>query len=94
VLPGVAAAAASHPNSSSAAPASSKRSHKPAANPPPPAAAPAGAPSQQAAVEPIWPEPLPPQPPIGPGSAAMPAQPNPLAVPGSDGGAAPAARGQ
>jgi hypothetical protein len=93
VLPGVAAAAARQ-NPQSAAPASSRRAHKPAANPPPPTAVPAGAPSQQAAVEPIWPEPLPPQPPMGPGSAATPAQPNPLAAPASDGSAAPAARGQ
>jgi hypothetical protein len=92
VLPGVAAAAARQ-NPQSAAPASSRRAHKPAANPPQPAAAPAAAPSQQAAVEPIWPEPLPPQPPIGPGSAARPAQPTPLAAP-PDGNAAPAPRGQ
>jgi hypothetical protein len=96
VLPGAAAAAAANPNPQSAAPASSRRSHKPAANPPAPAAVQLAAPGQQAAVEPIWPEPLPPRPAVGPAAAAPPpAQVNPVPfAPAPDANAAAAARGQ
>jgi hypothetical protein len=93
VLPGVAAAAAANPNSQSGASASSRHSRKPAANPPAPAARQsAGA---QAAVEPIWPEPLPPQPPGAAANAATPAPPIPsVPAPASDTNAATPARGQ
>ena len=98
VLPGVAAAAAANPNPQSGASASSRRTHKPAGNPPAPPAvhpAPSGA---QAAVEPIWPEPLPQQPfslPAAAGTAqAQPNPPNPPPAPPSDASAGPAARGQ
>jgi hypothetical protein len=97
VLPGAAAAAAANPNPQSAAPASSRRSHKPAAaNPPAPAAVQLAAPGQQAAVEPIWPEPLPPRPAVGPAAAVPPpAQVNPVPfAPAPDANAAAAARGQ
>jgi len=59
VLPGAAAAAASSPNPP--APSSSRRTHKQAANPRPPVAAAAPA-APASAVEPIWPEPVPPPP--------------------------------
>jgi hypothetical protein len=103
VLAGVAAAAAAHPNPQSAASASSRRSHKQAASPPAQAVGPRAigtpeatpAAGQQAAVEPIWPEPLPPRPPVGPGAAATPVQPIPFASPpASDASAGSAARGQ
>ena len=94
VLPGVAAAAAANPNGQTGTSASSRRAHKPAATPPAPAAsrpAPSGA---QAAVEPIWPEPMPPQPSAAPSTAATPAQPNPSPpAPPADASAIPAARG-
>jgi hypothetical protein len=82
VRPGVAAAAAANPNPQSRAPASSRRSHKPAANSPAPAAAPpAAARGTQAAVEPIWPEPLSLQPLPAPAPGTAPAQPNPPPAP-------------
>jgi hypothetical protein len=57
VLPGVAAAAAANPNPPPASAATPpRRAHRQPANPPPPQAS-SGAPS--AAVEPIWPEPVP-----------------------------------
>ena len=51
---------------------------------------------QQAAVEPIWPEPLPPRPAVGQAAAAPPpAQVNPVPfAPAPDANAAAAARGQ
>jgi hypothetical protein len=94
VLPGAAAAAAANPNSQSGASAS-RRTHKPPGNPPAPTAAHPPASGAQAAVEPIWPEPLPPQRLPAPAAAAAPAQPNPSPpAPPSDASAAPAARGQ
>lgn len=67
VLPGVAAAAAANPNGS----ASSGQRH--ARKPPAPNAAPAGQ-TGQPAVEPIWPEPMPPSSPAqAPQTAAAPA---------------------
>jgi hypothetical protein len=57
VLPGVAAAAAANPNPPPASPP--RRARKQPANPPPPQAS-SGAPPP--AVEPIWPEPVPPAP--------------------------------
>ncbi len=59
VLPGVAAAAAANPNPSPAAAPPPRRPRKQPANPPPPQAN-SGAPPP--AVEPIWPEPVPPAP--------------------------------
>jgi hypothetical protein len=105
VLPGVAAAAAANPNPQSGASASPRRTHKPAGNPPAPAAAhpapaaahPAPGGAQAAAVEPIWPEPLPPQPLSVPAAGTAPPQPNPPnppPAPPSDASAGPAARGQ
>ena len=95
VLPGVAAAAATNPNSQTGTSASSRRTHKPPANPPAPAAAQPPAWGAQAAVEPIWPEPLPPQPSVVPAAGAAPPSPNPSAsAPASDTNAAAPARGQ
>ena len=60
VLPGVAAAAAANPNGQPAA-TPSRRSRKPASNPPVQTVT-QPAPSNSAATEPIWPEPVPPPP--------------------------------
>ncbi len=75
VLPGVAAAAAANPNPP---PSGQRHAHKPAA--PNPNAV-AGGQSSQPAVEPIWPEPLPPSssaqaPPVAAAPAAAPAPAN------------------
>ena len=98
VLPGVAATAAANPNPQSAAPGSSRRSHSTNRPPMGPHRRPfkATASAQQAAVEPIWPEPLPPQPSVGPAATAPPpVQLNPFASPPAPGAnAAAAARGQ
>jgi len=89
VLPGVAAAAAANPNGQSGASASSRHSRKPAANPPAPAARQSAGSGAQAAVEPIWPEPLPQQPPGTAANGATPAPPNPsVPAPASDTNAA------
>jgi hypothetical protein len=73
VLPGVAAAAAANPNPSAGAPAQ-RHAHKqsspnPNAASPNPNATLAGQPSQSA-VEPIWPQPMPPPPPAQPPQTA------------------------
>lgn len=76
VLPGVSAAAAANPNPPPAASSSPRRARKQAVNPPPQGGAPAAASGSAAAVEPIWPEPVPPPPQTGeaPAGAAVRAQ--------------------
>jgi hypothetical protein len=72
VLPGVAAAAAANPNPVSAG-SSSRHAKKQSANPA--AASITGQSGANAAVEPIWPEPMPPPPPAAPAPQAVPAPP-------------------
>jgi hypothetical protein len=76
VLPGAAAAAASNPNPPSS---SSRHAHRPAANPRAPVSAPADSAN---AVEPIWPEPVPPPPQTAAAPAgSAPVQPSPGPAP-------------
>jgi hypothetical protein len=83
VLPGVAAAAAANPNAQPPA-SSARHSRKQTANPSAPSIVSSG-PSNSAAPEPIWPEPVPPPPPsqtAAAPAAAAPVQLNPpLAAP-------------
>jgi hypothetical protein len=99
VLPGVAAAAAANPNPSAAP--GQRHAHKPPANP---GAASAAQPGQPA-VEPIWPEPMPPSSPAqvpqpqpqavaAPAAAASSSGPVQLTPSAINGGAAPPPRSQ
>jgi hypothetical protein len=88
VLPGVAAAAAANPNAAPGGSSSTRHARRQAASPQSPAAP---APIQSsAAVEPIWPEPMPPSAPAAPQTAPVPpaAAPVPLAPSPPNGSAA------
>ena len=89
VAPGAAAAAAANPNPPLAASPSSRRSRKQAANPPAQTGGQSIASGSPAAVEPIWPEPVPPPPQTAPAVAA-PVQLNPFQAPPQASVAAPA----
>jgi hypothetical protein len=80
VLPGVAAAAAANPNPQPSAASPSRRSRKRATNPAPQTVA---QPPAAAAVEPIWPQPVPPPPQAAAPGAAGPIELNPVPPPSS-----------